>query len=87
MIKFLLKNEGWNLILNEAINRVEFLRESPDSIIVAPRKGMREMVMLGNSAEKTLPSFLGLIHECDIFAALRETEVWEGCIHKYAQYI
>lgn len=52
MIKFLLKSEGWNLILNEAINRVEFLRESLDSITVAPRKGMREMVMLGNSAEK-----------------------------------
>jgi len=39
MIKFILKSEGWNLILNEAINRAEFLREPPDSITVAPQKG------------------------------------------------
>lgn len=76
------------MILNEAINRVEFLRESPDPITVAPRKGMREMVMLVNGAEKMLPSFLCLIHEWDIFAAIRETQKPEKGIHiVYARYI
>lgn len=44
--KYLLGNDqiysqerGWNLILNEAINRAEFLREPLDSITVASQKG------------------------------------------------